>query len=158
MFYALRTLRKTLRSLRLNFTALKQNLYALKFLIWFTINLQKKLLWLICLFLGAIPAFHYKSSHPKLFFYAPKGASVGRSFRSRKIGFWRSGLSITIGARAVGTPKHFGGIVSWKETTFSDFCKGFVLYLGRHSDANFRLFTWLSVCSWKFVSYILFVI
>ena len=44
MFNALRTLRKTLRSLRLNFTALKQNLYALKFLIWFTINLQKKLL------------------------------------------------------------------------------------------------------------------
>ena len=41
MFNALRTLRKTLRSLRLNFTALKQNLYALKFLIWFTKNLQK---------------------------------------------------------------------------------------------------------------------
>jgi len=44
MFYALRTLRKTLRSLRLNFTALKQNLYDLKCLKWFTINLQKKLL------------------------------------------------------------------------------------------------------------------
>jgi len=64
------------------------------------------------------------SPHPQSqWYYAPKGASVGRSFEASTIGFGRSGLSISIGARAVGNPKRLVGSIARKETVFIDFCK-----------------------------------